>query len=55
MIQYKCDRCKRIIQIYEKMFTVKITPPTIELHFCIDCMDKINECIDELGSAKIEG
>ena len=61
MVKYYCDRCGREREKYE-MFSVTIIPPEVwpyyeslityysgELHFCIDCMKKINECIDELG------
>ena len=49
----------------EESFVVMIEPPRIfrfvsnlityytgELHFCDDCMGKINECITELGRSE---
>lgn len=62
MIQYICDRCGKKVSKVTSLFTVSITPPEVwnyydslityydgDLHFCSDCMKKINECIEELG------
>lgn len=64
MVKYFCDRCGKERGQYE-LFTVTITPPKIwsysdpmaeyyegGLHLCSNCMEKINECIDELGRRK---
>ena len=61
MVKYFCDRCGREREKYE-LFTVTIIPPKVleyrdglvqykwgEFHFCTDCMEKINDCIEELG------
>lgn len=63
MIEYKCDRCgKRISADWRRVFTVEFKPPEIwnytgklmeypagEYHFCEGCIEKIQECIEELG------
>ena len=61
-VQYKCDRCGKIIKSESECFVVTMEPPKIwtyfegpvkyysgDMHFCQNCMGKINECIDELG------
>lgn len=63
MLKYICDRCgKALLNSPQSVFKVTIEPPEVwdwddrlvtytygEMHFCTDCMKKINECIDELG------
>lgn len=63
MIQYKCDRCGKFLKSSpDEYFVITITPPEIwtyfkgpvkyysgDMHFCTDCMEKISECINELG------
>ena len=64
MILHKCDRCGKEMPP-ERSFTIEIEPPSVfrycsdlaiyyagPMHFCEDCMGKINECIDELGRRK---
>ena len=61
MVKYYCDRCGKTRGRVE-LFTVTVTPPEVwdyndslimyfdgNLHFCRECMKKINDCIDELG------
>jgi len=61
MVKYYCDRCGKGRRKVE-LFTVTIEPPEVrsynsslaiyydgDLHFCDDCMKKINDCIEELG------
>ena len=63
MILFKCDRCGKLMKnALTDLFTVDVTPPEIRLlkhpsgrvHFCEDCMDKIVECVKELGRAEDE-
>ena len=66
MILFKCDRCGKLIKtpLDKHIFTVYVTHPESSdekyyekyydcvRHFCTDCMDKIQECIEELGRAE---
>lgn len=66
MILYKCNRCGKILKNESECFVVKFKPPEVwtyfegpikyfagTMHFCQNCMDKLNECIDELGRSDI--
>ena len=61
MIIFRCDRCGKLMRDgVLSMFTIDITPPEIRLlkhpaghmHLCEECMDKIMECIQELGRSE---
>ena len=62
MILFKCDRCGKLMKTPLDNFTVTITPPEFrkfgyyegDMHFCADCMDKLQLCIEELGRSKDE-
>lgn len=64
MIKYICDRCGLTLRDDNVGFTVEIEPPSYytafgfdpnknryekPMHLCADCMEKVIECIDELG------
>ena len=60
MIEYKCDRCGKILATDQhNIFAVEVIPPKVltyfkgpikypsgEYHFCIDCMEKIIDFVD---------
>ena len=68
MIVYKCDRCGKILSTDQhNIFAVEVIPPKVwtyfegpikypsgEYHFCANCIEKIMECVDELGRSRKE-
>ena len=64
MVEYKCDRCGKVIHDHDEKFTLVIEPPRYyimsafdpdrkcfetPMHLCKHCVNKVIECIDELG------
>ena len=60
MIQYKCDKCRKVFSDESVLFKVNIKKPEVwswsdemiyyctgDLHLCTDCMSKVIECLNE--------